>query len=72
MAKPLYGGKKDVREKRVPKTYRKLESIGDLDSAICYLHGGRYLKAICPGCIGNDEADRDHDGMLEALEGGDF
>ena len=68
MGNPQYGGKKDVREKRVPRTYRKLESIGDLDRAICYLHGGKYLKFICPGCIDNDESDRDYDGMLEAME----
>ena len=63
-----YEGKKAIRETPVPRTYRKLEHIGDLDRAICYLHGGRYLKAMCQGCIDNLEADRDFDGLLEALE----
>lgn len=39
----------------------------------CWLHGsGRYKKSECPGCVLNFESDRDHDGMLEAIEGGDF
>jgi hypothetical protein len=63
-----YEGKKAIREQPTPRSYRKLESIGDLDRSVCYLHGGRSLKAICPGCVEAFEADRDFDGLLEALE----
>jgi hypothetical protein len=33
----------------------------------CWLHGGRYKKAECPGCVLNFEADRDFAGLLEAI-----
>lgn len=67
MGNPNYEGKKAIREQPIPKTYRKLESIGDLDLATCYLHGGRQKRNECQGCIDNYDIDRDYDGMMEAM-----
>jgi hypothetical protein len=51
------------------KRYRKLTDTGDLDHSTCYLHGGKYERATCPGCVESWESEQDFAALLEALDG---
>jgi hypothetical protein len=53
----------------LPGTVLKHRQIAVPEWAVedCWLHGGRYKKAECPGCVLNFESDRDQDGMAEAM-----
>lgn len=63
------------RKTPLPGTVLKHRQIAVPEWAVedCWLHGnGRYTKTECPGCVLNFESERDHEGLLEAMSGGDI